>query len=496
MSAPVTSSDDNDRVTKAARFLPAWGTGELPPAPRFGLGHWTTLIGPGLVMVGGTMGAGEWLFGPIVTARYGGIVMWLATISIALQVVFNLAVMRYTLYSGEPIFVGFLRTAPGPKFWIIFYLIADSGHIWPYIASNAAVPLAAALLGRLPGPLDDALVRNLGYAIFLTAFVPLIFGGKVYNAVERLMVVKVFSVLGYLLVIDLLLVSGGTWWEIFSGFFKFGSLPQGEIDWATLAAFAAVAGVGGLGNTTFSNYARDKGWGMGPLVGAIPSLVRGRKISLSHTGKIFPLTAPNLERWRGWLGHIRRDQLWVWGLGSLLGMALPSMLSLEFLRGAEVEGHAAAAMTARGIADRHGEVFWFSTLLCGFIVLGIGFPQTLDSIVRRWTDVLWSASGNLRSWEGRQVKNIYYFVLLGYCLWGLLALRLTPNPLILAIISSVAGNIGLGTAALHTLYVNRRLMPNELRPPWYLQAGLVAGFVFFFGISGFALYQHLGSRFF
>ena len=94
------------------------------------------------------------------------------------------------------------------------------------------------------------------------------------------------------------------------------------------------------------------------------------------------------------------------------------------------------------------------------------------------------------------MKNIYYFVLLGYCLWGLLALRLTPNPLILAIISSVVGNIGLGTAALHTLYVNRRLMPNELRPPWYLQAGLVAGFVFFFGISGFALYQHLGSRFF
>ena len=66
------------------------------------------------------------------------------------------------------------------------------------------------------------------------------------------------------------------------------------------------------------------------------------------------------------------------------------------------------------------------------------------------------------------MKNIYYFVLLGYCLWGLLALRLTPNPLILAIISSVVGNIGLGTAALHTLYVNRRLMPNELRPPWYL----------------------------
>ena len=155
-----------------------------------------------------------------------------------------------------------------------------------------------------------------------------------------------------------------------------------------------------------------------------------------------------------------------------------------------MEGHAAAAMTARGIADRHGEVFWFLTLLCGFVVLGIGFIQTLDGIVRRWTDVLWSASGRLRE-KGGQVKNIYYVVLLAYCLWGLLALRLTPNPLVLAIVSSVCGNVGLGSSALHTLFVNRRLMPPELRLPWYMQLGLVGAFVFFLGISGVALHQHL-----
>ena len=44
--------------------------------------------------------------------------------------------------------------------------------IWPYNASNAAVPLAAAFLGRLPTA-DDSLVKILGYVIFLLAFVPL-----------------------------------------------------------------------------------------------------------------------------------------------------------------------------------------------------------------------------------------------------------------------------------------------------------------------------------
>ena len=486
-------SDDSRLASKAARYLPAWGQGDLPSAPRFSATQWTTLIGPGLLMVGSTIGGGEWLFGPIVTARYGGTVMWIAAVSIAFQVCFNLAVMRYALYSGEPIFVGFLRTAPGPKFWIVFYIIADSGYIWPYVASNAAVPVAAAILGRLPGIEDDALVRTLGYVIFLGAFVPLIFGGKIYDAVERIMVAKVVSVLGYLLVIDLFLVSGETWAAVFGGFLRVGSLPEGEIDWATLAAFAAIAGVGGLSNTVFSNYARDKGWGMGKLVGAIPSLVGGKKIALSHVGKVFPVTPDNLERWRGWLRHIRRDQIWIWALGSVLGMALPSMLSLEFLAGAEVEGHAAAAMTARGIADRHGEVFWHLTLLCGFVVLGVGFVQTIDGVVRRWTDVLWSASGRLRTLKEGRIKTIYYTVLLVYCLWGFLALGLSPNPLVLAIVSGVLGNVGLGSSALHTLFVSRRLMPTELRPPWYLQLGLVGGFVFFLGISAIALNQHLSG---
>jgi hypothetical protein len=122
----------------------------------------------------------------------------------------------------------------------------------------------------------------------------------------------------------------------------------------------------------------------------------------------------------------------------------------------------------------------------------VGFIQTLDGIVRRWTDVLWSASGHLRAREGREVKNIYYIVLLLYCLWGLIALRLTPNPLMLAIVSSVLGNIGLGTSALHTLFVQRRLMPRQLRSPWYFQLGLVGAFLFFLGISAIALNQHAG----
>jgi hypothetical protein len=483
-----TDSGEDVRA-KASRFFPRWDQADLPQAPAITLRSWTALIGPGVLMVGSNIGGGEWLFGPIVTARYGGQLMWIATLSILFQVFYNLSIMRYTLYTGEPIFVGFFRTKPGPKFWAAVYLLLDLGGVWPYLASNAAVPLAAVILGHLPGPEDHAFVRTLSYVIFLSVLTPLIFGGKIYNAIERIMVGKLVLVLGYLGFIGLFMVSRETWFDIFSGFFKFGSIPEGEIDWATLAAFAAIAGAGGLSNMNFSNYTREKGWGMGSLVGAIPSMVGGRSIRLSHVGKVFPLSEGNLKRWKGWLLHIVRDQVAIWSFGCILGMALPSLLSLEFIPGVEVDGHAAAAMTARGVADRSGELFWYLTLLCGFIVLAPGQMSDIDGVVRRWTDVIWTGSSRAQKLEGHQVRNIYYTILLCYVLWGLIALRLTPNPLVLAIVTGTLRNIGLGITSLHSLYINRTLLPRQLRPPWYLQVGLVLAFFFFMGISSIAFHQ-------
>jgi hypothetical protein len=448
------------------------------------------LIGPGLLMVGANIGGGEWLFGPLVTAQYGGSVMWLATLAIVLQVFYNLSVMRYTLYCGEPIIVGYFRTRPGPRFWTVFYIFNDLGGIWPYLSFNAAVPLASVFLGRLPTAADGSLVRGLGYAIFLTAIVPLIFGGKIYNAIERVMVTKLVLVLGYLGFITVFFASWNTWAEIGSGLFRFGSFPDGEFNWATLAAFAAIAGAGGMNNSAFSNYTRDKGWGMGPLVGALPSAVGGRTIQLSHTGKVFEPTPAALTRWRGWLRHIRRDQVALWAPGCVLGMALPAIFSYEYLRGiTAVDGNAVAAMSADAIAREHGHIFWYLTLLCGFLIMAPTQVSQIDTICRRWTDVIWTGARRIHHLEGNKVKYVYYSILAAYTVWGLTALTISPNPLVLAVASGVMMNFALGFSALHTLYVNVTLLPRVLRPNWGLRFGLVGCAVFYLGISVIAFRQ-------
>ena len=86
-------------------------------------------------------------------------------------------------------------TWPGPVCWIGLYGVLDIAAIWPYNASNAAVPLAAVLLGHLPQTgSDQELVKLLGFTIFLLAFVPLIFGGTVYGMLEKIMTAKLVLV--------------------------------------------------------------------------------------------------------------------------------------------------------------------------------------------------------------------------------------------------------------------------------------------------------------
>ena len=84
--------------------IPRWNVGELPEPPRFTSKNWFALLGPGLLMGAGAIGGGEWLVGPMVTAKFGGGLLYLAALAIFAQVIYNIEISRYALYSGEPIF--------------------------------------------------------------------------------------------------------------------------------------------------------------------------------------------------------------------------------------------------------------------------------------------------------------------------------------------------------------------------------------------------------
>ncbi|HVX64427.1 MAG TPA: Nramp family divalent metal transporter [Pirellulales bacterium] len=561
--------------------MPRWTTGELPDAPVFTWKNWASMLGPGLLMGGAAIGGGEWLMGPLVTARYGGALLWLATLSILSQVVYNLEISRYTLYSGEPIFTGKFRTPPGPMFWLMIYLILDFGAVFPYLASSAATPVFALMYQRMPDPnsldvlfsllgfdiTDKSLLTGIGAAIYVLAMVPLIFGGKVYNSLKVVMSFKIVTVFGFLMVVAFLYSQPSTWREIASGFVKFGNVPvtrgedlngNGKLDpgedWdgdgrldvveeeiedkpgefndvdqdgirdgdnvdniflslaegrgfpdinfnmiAILCAMVAISGQGGLSNTPLSNYTRDQGWGMGSHVGAIPSVVGGHHLQLSHVGCVFEVTEESLPRWRRWYRHVMRDQLVVWMPACFIGLGLPSILSVQFLRrGTQADNWTAAGMTATNIGEyvngihgaMWGNFFWFMTLFCGLLVLAPTACSTADGAIRRWLDVFWTASPRLRRVDPRAIGKLYFGVLCAYVGLGLLMLFLVEGKLLLVIAGNFF-NYALGFSCWHALAVNVILLPRELRPNWFIRIALFLAGLFFIFVAGLTSYTQL-----
>ena len=74
--------------------MPQWDGGDLPAPPVFHARNWTSMLGPGLVMGAAAIGGGEWLTGPLITARFGGGPFWLATLSILGQTIYHVEMSR------------------------------------------------------------------------------------------------------------------------------------------------------------------------------------------------------------------------------------------------------------------------------------------------------------------------------------------------------------------------------------------------------------------
>ncbi|MDA0591461.1 MAG: Nramp family divalent metal transporter [Planctomycetota bacterium] len=606
---------DSQKPALPETCLPTWEVDELPEPKPLGLKNLAGFIGPGIVMCGIQIGGGEWLFGPAITAKYGGGLMWIATVAIICQCFYNIECGRYALYTGEPVFTGFMRTKPGPAFWVSVAMLISIGALIPGLSTNAAVLLVSMHFDRPPAaaevaagdsirvvetdsagirtttelkietgaaadvrieknetgfvlsgtgtpgatiqlirphsdkpdtdgnplynerhetvsatvaddgtwsvdrPDDGFLVNMVAYLCLAAVVLPVLVGGKIYNVLQVVMTAKVVIVLSFCLIIGLFYVSAQGWLDVFSGFLKFGNLPvedengketvvnvfghllengawpliaMGNI--ALLGAFAGYAGGGGLSNSTYSNFVRDKGWGMGSKVGAIASAVGGRDVKLSHLGKVFEITEESLRRWKAWWKYIITDQVFIWAPGCFMGMALPALLSIEYARESSMFdkpglSYSQPLIAAHGIRSGEGsDVLWLATLFVGLMIFLPSQMAIVEDFARRWSDIIWSGNQRVRDkMSSDKVKYIYYGILGSYVLWSFIAATIFLNfgnaPTVMVTVIANLNNVALGLTAFHILWINRNFLPVELRPKWYSQLGITLCGVFYFGLA-------------
>ena len=450
-----------------------------------GLG-WLGVVGPGIIVLGAAIGGGEFLLGPAAFVRYGFSLLWITIVAIFLQTIFNTELMRYTIATGEPVFTGFMRTRPSATLWGWFYaflFILQLG--WPAWAANAAAAAFFLFTRRLPGAIDANAVYLIGVGTFLLCVVILLFGRRIERTLEILNAILIVCILGTFIILAVIFVPISLWIAATAGyagfsveFGRFDFLPA-NADFFLLGALAAYSGAGGVANVVLSNWARDRGYGMGERTGFIPSAVGGEKSEVQATGYIFEPTDDNMRRWRGWWNVVRADQWGVFFVGAILGMLLPALLYVNFLpAGSDIRGLGIAAALANAIGAHAGPILAGVIAFLGVWLLFKSQLDLLEAMVRVVTDLVWTGSPRARSWRGGDVRVLYYMVLAVVVIWGMIALRLAQPIVLLQLGANIAG-VTFVIAAAHLLYINTRFLPVELRPPTWRRVCLVVMMLFY-----------------
>ena len=214
-----------------SREMPRWDTGELIDAPRFTWRNWFALLGPGLVLGGASIGGGEWLLGPRVTARLrrqpavacNAERSWPGDLQHRDQPL-HAVYGRADLHRKVP-------NISGPKVLGAGLSLSGPRSVFPYLAANAATPVATLLKGGVVPNSGDERRRLLADERFWATSSSfwhsfrLLFGGKIYNSLRAVMTFKIVVVFGFLLFLAFFFSQADTWVEILTGFFKFGTVP-------------------------------------------------------------------------------------------------------------------------------------------------------------------------------------------------------------------------------------------------------------------------------
>ena len=287
---------------------------DLPAAPA-----WKSLVGPSILLLGLSLGSGEFLLWPYITYKFGFVVFWACMIGVTTQYFLNMEIERWTLATGETAVTGFCRLW-APWSWI-FLLCNVIPWVWPGWASGAATLLTWELGGESEG---IRVLYSIGSLIAIGLALTL--GPVVYTTLERIQIVLVALVLIFLVVIFFLVVEWAHIVDMFKGIGNIGYIPE-DMELPLLLGAIAFAGAGGTMNLAQSDFVREKGYAMGHYIGRLTSPLTGKEEVVADIGYHFDYTEENARRWQAWWRAANREHFITFYLLAALSLMLLSLIS-------------------------------------------------------------------------------------------------------------------------------------------------------------------------
>ena len=464
--------------------LKPYGRGELRSPPSF----WK-ILGPSFILLGLGLGSGEIILWPYLSANYGLGLIWGAVVGITFQFFINMEIARYTLVTGESVFVGWTRLVGklAPVWFIVSTLLP---WMWPGIVASAARIMGAGL------GIEET--TGLAVGMILLSGIALTLGPVLYNTQEQMQ--KWLIILGVPIVLGLswYLANGSDWNQLAMGVIGGGEgfrfLPLG-VPIASFLAAVAFSGAGGNLNLGTSQNVKEKGYAMGAGMGRITSILTGKHEEVELTGKLFEGTEENKRTfWKWWrLVNIEHGVVfWLTGLVTMLSLALLSYATVHNkLTG--VTGVDFVISEGGVIGERIG-MFWGRVFL---IIAGLMLFATQLSVLATTGKIMAENWAIIKYSQFRSENLSKYFYLF---LWILIVMQIGVlmlgfrEPLQLVIVSAVLNAGSMFIFSVMIMWLNRKKLPVIFRANWGRKMMMILAILFLGGFSVWTLMQYLGWK--
>jgi hypothetical protein len=477
--------DELDEAPESEAY-PERGTGgafrlaDLPRVPR--VKH---VVGPSAIMLGASLGSGETLFWPLLTAQHGWLLYWAFVVGVFTQFVINTELQRWTLATGESIFRAFARVGTT---WPWVFLVGGLLSLgWPGWAAGAA-QVAATAFG-LDGAVTLFGVSLVWWKVIAVSLMVLIWlsyqlSSLMYNVVEAFQVGLLFVAIVSAVVLAL---ATGSYVELASlpeAAASVGRLPPG-MDIAVFLGGLAFAGAGGYLNLSQSLWTREKGYAMGNYQGRVKNPFRGDDPEpIRGDGFTFRPTVSNLKRWRGWWRVVQLEHLLTFVLGLLVGATVLMSVAVHY---APASADDAIQMWLFDVAPELGAIGGALVFLVLFVALFTTEYAIVESFVRNSADAVYEAYGRDAGWD---LPTIFWRMLTAFCLWGIVIILAFSapfegrEPFFFLVVGAAMSGVIMWPYTVLTLVMNTTRLPEHVQPGWLRVAAMwwASGFYGYFSI--------------
>lgn len=389
---------------------------------------------------------------------------------------------RYTLISGESVFVGLARKLKSASpLWFIFSTFIP--WIWPGIIAASATLLAQILNIPYSPLVPIGLLLLIGIILSL--------GPVLYKTQEIFQKTLIFIGVPFILILTFWIAQPTDWQSLAQGLIGKGHqywfLPIG-IPLATLLGAFAYSGAGGNLNLAQSFYIKEKGYGMGKYSGRLTSLLTGKTEKVKLTGATFPLTKTNLTRFRVWWRNINREHLivfWFTGLITMLTLSLLAYSTL-FPTPFSVQGISFLSLQSQAISQLTLPLIGTIFLVVATLMLFSTQFSILDATSRILTE-------NLMIFRRQKNPSLSFYTFLWLqIIAGIIIFSLGfTEPLTLIIIGAVLNAVSMFVYSGLILWLNLTNLPKQLKPNLARSFMVFLAFLFYGSFSLLILFKNI-----